>query len=303
MTIGSSIYSNHSLRRSNMGQLKIVKITTPKARVPHTCHCCGKEIDKGEKYSNYLYKDGKKLVRHYLHLDCHDTPTKDEKGEVIKKQVGPQFHQLPKTEEELRQIVKQDTEDMLETFSFKEHMKIVFIPLVITEMVWHYADKVVQYAAEHRIPQTVKLSRAVKMLKTEYYKEIGKDLPRDNVEHIKEESLKFMQECSSNLFILWLQANQSLKNTDYGLEYLDMRTDAYCALIMLSLLEENEKKVKDIIIEKTGNYVHVANAKIDALKDCMEAYVSPAVIDYSQHVKLLIKIFNNKLDQIDFNVV
>lgn len=288
--------------------MKLVKITTPVAKTEHTCHCCGKVIQKGEKYSNYLYKTSRrKLERHYLHLDCHDVYSKEEQdtqmGGAIVRPVGPQFHKLPKTEEELRQIVKEDTKDLLNTFSFNEHMKIIFVPLVITEMAWTYADKVVQQAIDNRIPQTVKLTRTVKMLKEEYYKEIGKDLDKAHVDQIKTESKRFMEECARDLLIMRLQVNQSLKSKWYDLPYLDMRTDAYCCIVMLSLLEENEKVVKDLIIKKTGNYVHVSNPKIDALKDCMYAYVSPAEIDYSEHTKLSLKIMNKNLNKIEFNIV
>lgn len=287
--------------------MKLVKITTPVAKQEHICNCCGKVIKKGEQYSNYLYKTSRrKLERHYLHLDCHDVPSKEEQdtqmGGAIVRPVGPQFHQLPKTEEELKQIVKEDTNDMLQTFTFNEHMKIVFVPLVITEMAWSYADKVVQQAIDNRIPQTVKLTRTVKMLKEEYYKEIGKDLDKAHVDQIKTESKRFMEECARDLLIMRLQVNQSLKSKWYDLSYLDMRTDAYCCIVMLSLLEENEKVVKDIIMARTGNYVHVANPKIDALKDCMDAYVSPAEIDYSEHTKLSLKIMNKNLKKIEFNI-
>lgn len=59
--------------------MKLVKITTPVAKQEHICNCCGKVIKKGEQYSNYLYKTSRrKLERHYLHLDCHDVPSKEE---------------------------------------------------------------------------------------------------------------------------------------------------------------------------------------------------------------------------------
>lgn len=72
------------------------------------------------------------------------------------------------TEKQFKESVRHDTDWMMKTFTFNENMMIAFVPLVISHLAWVYAEKVMKYCAEHKIPETVKLSRAVKHVRQEY---------------------------------------------------------------------------------------------------------------------------------------
>ncbi len=280
---------------------RLIKITTPVARVEHTCYHCGKVIAKGEKYLNHTYVTNGKIDRHYLHLICRDEKLHPQETKVIRP-VGPQFHPTPATEAQFRQIVKDDTKEMIEAFSFKENMKIALLPLIITEMAWSYTDKVLAYCAENKLSATVKLSRTVKGVRQAYLSDLYKDLSKKHVGQIISESQRFMQECSQTFFILRLQIGLCIKNQWANTSDTKMVTDAQLALLMLGLLDKNEEQVKKLILKRTGNYYHVANPRTDALRKSLKAYNKYDVI-YNEHVKNCIKIIEKKINQIDFNVV
>jgi len=44
----------------------------------------------------------------------------------------------------------------------KLELRKIFIPLTAAEIIWDYVDRVLRYCADHRISETMKLSRAVK---------------------------------------------------------------------------------------------------------------------------------------------
>ena len=83
---------------------------------------------------------------------------------IFEKEIVNNVNGLPPmmTEKQFKESVRHDTDWMMKTFTFNENMMIAFVPLVISHLAWMYADKVMKYCAEHKIPETVKLSRAVK---------------------------------------------------------------------------------------------------------------------------------------------
>lgn len=278
---------------------KILSMTTPTARKEHICAVCGKPIAKGEQYFNVVVRVDGKLTSRKTHYTCHyseEKPLAPSKVDELAKT------KAPVTEGQFKEAVKDDVKMMLEIFSFQENMEVVFTPLIITECAWHYALKAVKMAAERRIPQTIKLSRTVKMLREEYLKEVSIDLDAKHREKFMSETDNFMKECSYDFTILWYTLNQSLKSNAYDLPYLDVRTEAFCAVVMCELLKKHNKRITNLIGERTGNFIDYTNPKTDALRECMEAYIEPAEINLAGHVETALAIFDKNLKKIKFNL-
>lgn len=273
---------------------KILHTTTPKARKEHTCQICGKPICKGERYLNIAYKMDGKLMNRKTHFEC------------CEKKEHPRVSAIPGvfvTEEQFKHQVHNDTLTMLETFTFRENMNIAFVPLIITEVAWYYAMKVVKFAADNRIPETVKLSRAVKALREEYINTCRKDLDNKHIEKIEKAAENFVSLCSKDFMLLFFSLNNELKKrwTDYA--FLDMRTDACIAIIVLQLLKEHNRRMDELMARKLGGDVpSYRNPINDKLWSCMEAYASPCEFKFEGHVETSMKIIRKKFNQIDFEV-
>lgn len=273
---------------------KILHTTTPKARKEHTCQICGKPICKGERYLNIAYKVGGKLMNRKTHFGCSE------------KKEEPKFSAIPGvpvTEEQFKQQVHDDTLTMLETFTFRENMNIAFVPLIITEVAWHYAMKVVKYAADNRIPETVKLSRAVRFLRDKYISDCSKDLDRKHIEKMEKAGEEFVKKNQMDFVVIFYSLNNELKKQWADCAYLDMKTDACIAMIMLQLLKEHNKRMDELMASKLGREVPSYRTPInDKLWDCMDAYAYPCKLDLTGHIETSMKIIRNKFDQIDFEV-
>lgn len=86
-------------------------------------------------------------------------------GEAIRPTAMWNNRPLPMTERQFKKLVADNTERMLETFTWEENMLIAFVPLIISKVAWVYAEKVLAYCAEHRLSEYKKLGRVVKMLR------------------------------------------------------------------------------------------------------------------------------------------
>lgn len=270
---------------------RILKTTTPTAKKEHTCAVCGQTIHKGERYLNVSILEDGKVRSRKTHFGCSE-----------KKEPPKVHYTLPTSEQVFKQQVHDDTLKMLQTFTFRENMDIAFTPLIITEIAWIYAFKVTKYAADHRIPETIKLSRTVKMLRQKYIDECRKDLDYKHLQNLFDESERFLQTMAKDFLILWFSVNNDLKKEWSHLEFLDMRTDAYISIVMCEFLKEHNRRMDKIIEQKMGQSRPYKNPITEALEECMEAYVSPAKIDFSNHVRTSMGILRNNIGKIEYNV-
>lgn len=273
---------------------KVIHITTPKARKEHTCAVCGKPIAKGERYLNIAYKRDGKMLNRKTHFGCKE----EEKKTSVSAIPG-----VPVSEDQFKRQVHDDTMTMLETFTFEENMNIAFVPLIITETAWYFAFKVVKYAAEHRIPETVKLSRSVRALREKYISECRKDLDRKHIEKMEKAADEFVKKCQMDFTLLFYSLNNELKKQWADYAYLDMRTDACISMVLLQLLKEHNKRMDELMSKKLGGQVPTYQNPInESLWDCMEAYASPCKFNFDSHVATSMKIIQKKFGLIDFEV-
>lgn len=273
---------------------RVLRTSTPIARKEHICAVCGKPIAKGERYLNVAIKKGGKLVCRKTHLGCSE---KKEQPKVMP------LAGLPMTEEMFKKSVHDDTLTMLETFTFEENMQIAFTPLIITEVAWHYAFKVLDYAAREHISETKKLSRAVKALREKYLSECKKDLDCAHIEKMEKASELFIKSCGNDFLIIFYSLNNELKRKWPDLEYLDMRVDAGIAIIMLQMLKEHSRRMDELMAKKLGGEVPAYRNPInESLRDCMDAYMSPAEFKFEGNVRLSMQIIQKKFGQIEWNI-
>ena len=277
--------------------MKILHTTTPKARKEHKCQVCGKSICKGEKYLNIAYSQDGKLMSRKTHLDCCE-----EKKEEEKKPLSVPVEQM--SEELFKLKVHHDTMEMLETFSFKENMEIAFVPFIITETAWHFASKVLKYAAENKISNTKKLSRSVKALREEYIRDCRKDIDYEHMRKMESAASEFVSSCNMDFVILFYSLNNELKKKWYDVKHLDLKTNAGISVIMLRLLDEHNRHMDKLMSKRLGREVpSYRNSINDSLRKYMLSFMEPCKISFDGNVATSMKIISKKFSQIDFEIV
>ena len=232
------------------------------------------------------------------------------------KSIAPNIHEairtpamwnnrpLPMTERQFKQIVADNTERMLETFTWEENMMIAFVPLIISKVAWVYAEKVLAYCTAHRLSEYKKHGRVVKMLRQEYLDTLAKDLDRRHVRHIETQTEQFIEEINHHLTILWLQANTYIKNAaGYEITHDTMRTDAMVAILMVRYLKAHDNKMNAIIKAKMGHSESITNPQMIDLEGLMKSYLPQGfVVGTNYQLDLCAKIFENSLSKIEFDI-
>lgn len=168
----------------------------------------------------------------------------------------------------------------------KEQLRQIFIPLTAAEIIWDYVDMVLRYCADHKISQTVKLSRAVRALHAAYDAEIGQHLDKLHQDLVRAACDDFKQKFSYDLTVMFCTIANELNYKYAGeqITYQDMRVNALGSIMLLRALR---------------SIPGVARLpKLRDLDEIMDAYVAPYELDLTRNVDLCQKVLAKRLAEV-----
>ena len=200
--------------------------------------------------------------------------------------------------------MRNDTQKMLDTFTWQENMMIAFVPLIISRIAWWYAEKVMKYCADHRIQEVKKLGRSIKDLRQRYIDDLRKDLDLKHIYNVETQAMKFIDECSRDFQLLWFQVNGAIKNEYPDMSYSDMRTDAWCGVLMVDFLKRHNADMDKVIAAKMGQSTSITNPHMVSLATLLDAYLPQGFIlkDERRQIELCIRVLANRIRTIDFEL-
>lgn len=209
------------------------------------------------------------------------------------------------SERKLQKEIKDDTDKMMREFSLKEQTQIAFIPLIIENLVWIYADKCVSFCAGRRISETVKLTRAVRMVKKKWQEKMDMDLNGKHQYQIKSETERFIDFCGNDFTILYFTVNRELIKHNPDMPYEELSTNALIGMTLIKFLDYINFKVFKVIKERLGrDNVIGRDPLIDSLYTSLDAYAGNYKdFDFNEKdIHACMRILEIKLNQIDFHV-
>lgn len=210
------------------------------------------------------------------------------------------------TERAFKKRVEMDVKKMTATLTLQEQMQVALVPIILSQIAWHFADKALALCASYRVDMLKKLARTIKMLRTVYDRAINRDLDPKHRGILERETGRFLDECQYDFTILYYAVNSEFKRDYPSYPYDDMRTDAILSLLIIRLLDSHNRKMDALIADKMGlEKPSVRMREIDSLYSAMEAF---AGIDGSfrfneRNIALALKVIENRIKQIQFNIV
>lgn len=88
------------------------------------------------------------------------------------------------------------------------------------------------------------------------------------------------------------------------MEYQDMRTDAWCGVMMVEFLKQHNRAMDKIIAEKMGASTSITNPCMVSLATLLDAYMPAGFkIQDTRQIDLCLRVLANKVREIDFEVV
>ena len=206
-------------------------------------------------------------------------------------------------EKQFKEQCNADTKALMESFTFEEHVQIAFVPLIIAQVAWLYAQKVVRYCAEKRISEVKKLSRTVKELRAHYINLLSKDLDREHREKIFNQADEFIKECAFDFQILYYSTCNEINHQHLKIEYDEMRTYAFLSMMFCREVRKHENRMTALIAQKLGQAREGHLPCIDELYTCMDAYLGNHEIKITPVIETAMMKFQKNLSKIEFTLV
>lgn len=204
--------------------------------------------------------------------------------------------------------VKTQQEKLSSKFSVNELAHQVIMPIVIYNIAIVYVEKLLKELAEKRIPDTIKLSRTMKMLIQEWRNMLDKHQDKGTVNLLDNVLDAFMASYYNDAIKFFHSVNNAIKRENREFPYKDASTYAIIALQILNyandFLNGISSEVKGVI---NGKKEYITSPQMDQLmsciKECVDAGAGNIKIEkilQDECVKLNIGVLHNSLKKITF---
>ena len=225
----------------------------------------------------------------------------------VKKPVVRQRSLKELREAAFMEKVKDGVQQMIDNMTLDEQMKVAFVPLVIEEIAWVYAEKAMVCAARDKVEILKKLSRTLKLVRKKWIDELKRDLDYDHLKNVNVQVEKLLKELDYHFTMLYWSVNREFKRTTPEYPYDELRTYAIISTLFIDMLSEYNLKVDELIAKRLRNdnfEKSVVPPIIKALRDGMIAFAGvEGKFDYNNSdVKLGMDIIGKKIDRIEFEI-
>lgn len=210
------------------------------------------------------------------------------------------------TERAFKKRVEDDVVKMVTVLTLQEQMQVALVPIILSQIAWHFADKALALCASYRVEMLKKLARTTKMLRTVYDRAINRDLDPKHRGIIERETGRFLDECQYDFTILYYAVNSQFKKLYPDYPYDEMRTYAILSMLMIGMEERHNKRMDRMLAEKLGADIKPAEIHplIGKLNAAMYAY---AGIDdrgrfNETQTALAVQVIENRIKEIKFEL-
>lgn len=143
---------------------------------------------------------------------------------------------IPGLEDRLLEEAAKSARSMLDNLSQQEMKQVGFVPLVITELAWIYAQQARDAAARNRLDMFRKLSGVFDQMRKGYDDWLARDLDYANRKRIKIEAEALMRDYERDFTILSMCCDQELKRVAPEFYYEDVRIPAIVSMELVGLV-------------------------------------------------------------------
>lgn len=187
-------------------------------------------------------------------------------------------------------------------FTNRDAALTVFVPIVLTHIAWTYADKVLQYCVQHRLKQTVELSRSTKLLRKGYNDKLLSGYTLSDKRMFEQCADNFATLYARDFLILWFSVNARYKQLYPDEPLTDMKTDAYICILMCRYVREHDAKMQAIVNAKGIHIEHELLPLSDALAYCMKFFCGDQIITDDENIKTSMRIIRRRMDESEYIV-
>ncbi len=140
--------------------------------------------------------------------------------------------------ETLAEAAHSTTDALEHELSYEMQLKAFFTPLIISELIWHYAFAAADLAVRHKVSFLRPVTRRLKELRQEYEQSLQKDLSPSKMQALARRTQQILDNRQQQLYMLHINICQEFKRTAPNYPCEDLRVNAMTAVMLVQLLED-----------------------------------------------------------------
>lgn len=206
------------------------------------------------------------------------------------------------------QKVAEGVQDMMDNLTLDEQMQVSFVPLIIEQIAWIYAEKAMACAARDKVSLLKKLSRTLKLVRQKWDDELRRDLDFDHMKNVNEQvEICLNNHLAKDVTILYWTVNSEFKRAAPEYPNQELRTYAIISTLFVDLLKEYNSKIDSLLAEKLDNKDLNPSVIPPIIKELRKGMVAFAGVEgkfnyENSDVKLGMDIIGKKIERIEFGV-
>ena len=196
---------------------------------------------------------------------------------------------------------------MMERLTLNEQMRVSFVPLIITQLAWHFADKAMDCGARDKVSLLKKLSRSLKQVHQDYKDELRRELDYKHYSNIISQTDMCISELHKDLLILYFSVNGEFKRAVPDYPYDEMRCYAIMSVLFVDLLQAHNKEMDSLLavkLRQSDLAPSILPPLTQKLKSYMEAFagVDGKFNFDAPNVRNAVKVIKIKIGAIEFSI-
>lgn len=219
----------------------------------------------------------------------------------MKKEVEKRQAELKAKEDERERQNEQKLSEMIDSDTF---MRFGYVPFVVANLAWDYADTIVCMAQLLKLQETKKLSRAIRQLKADYdrlrapYIDSAHRNSEENNMYVFEDGVKDL----FNLYLVNIECDIKSAYPELQSEYIILLKAVYQCHIVLQCIYEYVRimtiKVEKIVGHKIGDILPGELRRLDPLVIAF-AGDKPISKEFEKQQSTYAKSLSNRLSRIE----
>lgn len=196
-------------------------------------------------------------------------------------------------------------EYLLKSFTPEEHIRMLYIPLILAKATFKYLENTIQYSVEHKLPNKKEIRR-IREIKQEFEREHIQTYTFEDRRQIDSQVDVFFSETNLDIQILWYTVNREfLKRYPHLDDEYTFLSNVYTTITFIEYINDYETKSNDRINKRLANATSLGvfntpitckNRHLAEISKILHNMIAKYHIDKTYMIELAMKVIGRKIN-------
>lgn len=202
-------------------------------------------------------------------------------------------------EQAFKRKIHNDVKEMLDAFTWDEHKRIAYVPLVMQCVAWRYAFMAKQYAANNRISELKKMSRSIVQIYDMWMDTLRKDLDTAHIKRLQDAADEWMNDTSNDRVILQIQVSNAYLHEYREMTHRELFVLATCCRLLATFVQDYQRGIDEMVEQRLKRPLNKTQwPYLNALVELMNGIIQDFGIETTPIINNCLAVMRNRIERI-----